>query len=63
MKKKCKNCNREFSDQPSDKPVKVYEHEGEFLCEECLVGRIPLPPHDAESHDSIVWKFTTMFLP
>ena len=62
MKKvKCKDCKREFTDQPKGDPVKVYEHEGEFLCKDCLVDRGLLPPHDADEHDHIVWEYLTLF--
>jgi hypothetical protein len=61
MKVKCKECNKEFTDKPDGKPVKVYEHEGEFICEECFAGRGPLPPHDEKDHDHVVWLYSTLY--
>ncbi len=58
---KCKNCNQEFTDQINDKPVKIYEHQNEYLCEKCFIGKGLLPPHDEKDHDHVVWQFSTLY--
>jgi hypothetical protein len=63
MKKvKCKHCGRELSDQPNGQPVKVYEHEGEAVCETCLIGTGALPDHKPGDHTRLLpdsyWYWT-----
>lgn len=54
MKVKCKKCNRTFTDKINDRPVKMYTHKGEALCEDCLMGMGVLPDHDEESHNTLM---------
>ncbi len=62
MKKvECKECKRVFTDKPGGKKVKVFQHEGELLCEECLVGKGYLPPHTAADHAAVVQNFSILY--
>ncbi len=45
MEVKCENCDREFSDQPNECTGKLYVHEGEVICEDCLTAKGILPDH------------------
>ena len=46
MKKmRCKHCGQEFTDQPNGEPVRMYEHEGEAICHNCVIGEQRLPDH------------------
>jgi len=63
MKKmKCKHCGQEFSDQPNGEPVRMYEHEGEAICHNCVIGEQRLPDHRPEDHNRLIvdgfWYYT-----
>ncbi len=61
MKVKCKKCDREFSEEPTDYPGKVYVHQDEVMCEDCLVQMGVLPDHD-KSADFHLFTEQAMFL-
>lgn len=65
MKIKCKECGTEFTDEANDYPGKVYEHQGEAVCENCLIGMGVLPDHAEEEHTRLMtetaWFFARPF--
>jgi hypothetical protein len=54
METKCTKCDREFTDEPNDYPGKVYVHQGEVICEDCLMGMGVLPDHAKSSHTRLL---------
>jgi len=50
MRVKCKECDREFSEEPTAYPGKVYVHQDEIICEDCLIATGVLPDHDESAH-------------
>lgn len=54
MKAKCKECEREFSEEPNLYPGKVYVHKDEVICEDCLVSMGVLPAHDRTEHTRLL---------
>jgi hypothetical protein len=56
MKVTCKKCGKEFTDEANEHPYpgKVYEHQGEALCEDCFIGMGVLPDHDREAHTRLL---------
>jgi hypothetical protein len=61
MNIKCEKCDREFSDQPNDYPGKVYVHQGEVMCEDCLTRMGVLPDHADTSHTHLLTE-SAMYL-
>ncbi|MFC1942984.1 hypothetical protein ACFLWO_00150 [Chloroflexota bacterium] len=61
MEAKCKDCDREFSDQPNEYPGKVYVHRDEVLCEDCLTAKGVLPDHASSEHTRLL-SDTQMYL-
>ncbi len=63
MKVKCKECQKEFTDEANEYPYpgKIYDHRGEAICENCLIGMGVLPDHNKESHERLIadanWYF------
>ncbi len=45
MKAKCKDCGREFSDQPNEYPTELYVYKDEVMCEDCLTAKGILLDH------------------
>ena len=62
MRIKCKNCEREFTDEPNDYPGKVYVHKGEYLCENCVVGMGALPEHKESQHLKLITDYPWFFV-
>ncbi len=54
MEVECKECHRKFTDRINDRPVNFYTHRGEAVCADCLIGMGVLPPHDEESHNTVL---------
>ncbi len=61
MEIKCKNCGREFTDQPNEYPKKMHVHQGEAMCEDCLIGMGAFPDHEDAAHNKLVTE-TAWFL-
>lgn len=53
MKVTCKDCGKEYTTEPNEYPYpgKIYQHRGEAICEDCIVGMGVLPDHDEASHE------------
>jgi hypothetical protein len=54
MEVECKKCHRKFTDRINDYPMHVYNHKGEAVCKDCLMGMGVLPDHDAASHNTLL---------
>ncbi len=61
MKAKCEKCDREFSEEPTAYPGKVYVHHDEVLCEDCLISMGVLPDHADSEHTRLLTE-EAMFL-
>jgi hypothetical protein len=54
MEIECKKCHRKFTDKINDYPMHVYNHKGEALCADCLIGMGVLTDHNDASHDNML---------
>jgi hypothetical protein len=54
MEIECKECKRKFTDKINDAPMTMYEHGGEAVCADCIVGMGVLPPHDKAGHNTLL---------
>jgi hypothetical protein len=50
----CRECGQLFTDEPNERPAKLYQHEGEAVCENCLINMGVLPDHDTRDHTRLL---------
>lgn len=62
MKIKCKECGAEFTDEPNEYPGKVYEHNGEAICENCVIGMGVMPDHPEKDHFKVMTETAWFFV-
>ncbi len=60
MKARCEKCDREFSDQPTEYPGKVYVHHGKMICEDCLID-MGVTPDTADPTGTFIYTHTDLF--
>ena len=62
METECKKCHRKFTDKVNDYPVNVYNHKGEAVCADCLIGMGVLVDHNDTSHDRLLIETARFWL-